>query len=138
MEDLIEVYSLSWMLGHTKPIAFSAIVWRVPSHRDQFDSMLRNAMIQFFNADVDVDKLCYIGDDGVPSVDLRRILMDNYKKIVEEGLKSYERLVPGRLWIILRAPTVPYLHHTTMTSCSLAVLAWANGHWCLSSPTCND
>ena len=43
-----------------------------------------------------------------------------------------------RLWIILRAPTAPCLHHPTMTSCSLAALAWADGHWCLSSPTCND
>ena len=44
-------------------------------------------MIQFFNADVDVDKLCYtsmvtFGDDGVPSGDLRRISMADYKKMV--------------------------------------------------------
>ena len=61
----------------------------------QFDLMLRNAMIQFFNADVDVEKLCYtsmvtFGDDGVPSGDLRRISMADYKKMVKEGLKSYE------------------------------------------------
>ena len=66
--------------------------------QDQFDSTLRNAMIQFFNADVDVEKLCYtstvtLGDDGVPSGDLRRISMADYKKMVEEGLKSYEREV---------------------------------------------
>ena len=66
--------------------------------QDQFDLMLRNAMIQFFNADVDVEKLCYtsmvtFGDDGVPSGDLRRISMADYKKMVEEGLKSYEREV---------------------------------------------
>ena len=43
------------------------------------------------------------GDDGVPSANLRRISMADYKKMVEEGLKSYERevqdmpidLVPG-------------------------------------------
>ena len=39
--------------------------------QDQFDSTLRNAMIQFFNADVDVGKVYCIsiitlGDDGVP------------------------------------------------------------------------
>ena len=55
-------------------------------------------MIQFFNADVDVEKLCYtsmvtFGDDGVPSGDLRRISMADYKKMVEEGIKSYEREV---------------------------------------------
>ena len=66
--------------------------------QDEFDTMLRNAMIQFFNADVDVEKLCYtsmvtFGDDGVPSGDPRRISMADYKKIVEEGLKSYEREV---------------------------------------------
>ena len=66
--------------------------------QDQFDSMLRNNSI--LDADVDVDKVCQtsmvtIRDNGVPSVDLRRILMDDYKKIVEEGVKSYERLVPG-------------------------------------------
>ena len=54
---------------------------------DQFDSMLRNAMIQFFNADVDVEKLCYtsmvtFSDDGVPSGDLRRVSMADYKKMV--------------------------------------------------------
>ena len=64
--------------------------------QDQFDSMLRNAMIQFSN--VDVDKLCTnsmvtFGDDGVPSGDLRRISMAEFKKMVEEGLKSYEREV---------------------------------------------
>ena len=64
----------------------------------QFDSMLRNAMIQFFNADMDVEKLCYTsmvtyGDDGVISGDLRRISMADYRKMVEQGLKSYEREV---------------------------------------------
>ena len=68
--------------------------------QDQFDSMRRNAMIQFFNANVDVEKLCYtsmvtFGDNGVPSGDLRRISMGDYKKMVEEGLKSYEREVKG-------------------------------------------
>ena len=72
--------------------------------------------------------------------------MGDYKKMVEEGLKSNERevkdmpidLVLRRLWIILRAPTAPCLHHTAMASCSLAALAWADAHWCLSSPTFND
>ena len=55
-------------------------------------------MIQFFNANVDVDKFCYtsiitFGDNGVPSGDLRRISTGDYKKMVEEGLKSYEREV---------------------------------------------
>ena len=73
------------MLGHTRSIAFSAIVWWGAESQDQFDSMLRNAMIQFFNADVDVEKLCYtsmvtFGDDGVPSGDLTRISMADYKK----------------------------------------------------------
>ena len=49
--------------------------------------MLRNAMIQFLNADVDVEKLCYtsmvtFSDDGVPSGDLRRVSMADYKKMV--------------------------------------------------------
>ena len=66
--------------------------------QDQFDSMRRNAMIPFFNANVDVEKLCYtsmvtFGDNGVPSGDLRRISMGDYKKMVEEDLKSYEREV---------------------------------------------
>ena len=117
--------------------------------QNQFDSMRRNAMIQFFNANVDLEKLCYtsmvtFGDNGIPSGDLRRILMGDYKKMVEEGLKSYEREVKDMpidlfqgLWIIFRAPTAPCLQHTTMTSCSLAVLARAEGCWYLSSPTCN-
>ena len=47
-------------------------------------------MIQFFNADVDVEKLCYtsmvtFGGDGVPSGDLRRISMADYKKMVERA-----------------------------------------------------
>ena len=36
------------------------------------------------------------GDDGVPSGDLRRISMADYKKMVEEGLKSYEREVKDK------------------------------------------
>ena len=48
--------------------------------QDQFDSMLRNAMNQFFNADVDMVKfyctsIITFGDDGVPSGDFRRISM---------------------------------------------------------------
>ena len=75
------------MLGHTRPIAFSAIVWLGAESQDQFDSMLQNAMIQFFNADVDIEKFCYtsmvtFGDDGVPSRDLGRISMADYKKMV--------------------------------------------------------
>ena len=55
-------------------------------------------MFQFFNANVNVEKLCYtsiitFGDNGVPSEDLRRISMGDNKKMVEEGLKSYEREV---------------------------------------------
>ena len=66
--------------------------------QDQFDSMLQNAMIQFFNADMDVEKLYYTSmvtfrDDSVPSGDLRSISMADYKKMVEESLKSYEREV---------------------------------------------
>ena len=107
-------------------------------------------MIQFFNANVDLEKLCYtsmvpFGDNGVPLGDLRRISMRDYKKMVEEGLKSYEREVKYMpidlfqgLWIILRAPTAPCLQHTTMTSGSLAALSWADSPWCLSSSTCND
>ena len=44
---------------------------------DQFDSIRRNAMFQFFNANVNVEKLC-----GKTSGDLK-ISMGDYKKIVE-------------------------------------------------------
>ena len=43
------------MLGHTRPI--DRLVGA--ESQGQFDLMLRNAMIHFFNADVDVEKLCY-------------------------------------------------------------------------------
>ena len=46
--------------------------------REQFDSMLQNAIIQFFNADVDMEKLYCISiitlnHEWVPSGDFRRI-----------------------------------------------------------------
>ena len=65
--------------------------------QEQIDLMRRNVMFQFFNANVNVEKLCYtslitFGDCGVPSGDLRRISMGaTNKKMVEEGLKSYDR-----------------------------------------------
>ena len=43
----------SWMLGHTRPIAFFRDRLVGAESQGQFDLMLRNAMIQFFNADVD-------------------------------------------------------------------------------------
>ena len=48
--------------------------------QDQFDSVLRNAMNQFFNADIGMGKLyctsiITLGDDGVPSGNFRRISM---------------------------------------------------------------
>ena len=60
--------------------------------------MLQNAKIQFFNADMNAEKLCYtskvtFGDDGLPSGDLRKMSMADHKKMVEEGLKSYKREV---------------------------------------------
>ena len=61
--------------------------------QDQFDSMLRNAMIQFFNARMWMWRssvtlqMVTLNDDSVPSGDLRRISMADYKRMVEEGLR---------------------------------------------------
>ena len=98
---------------------------------DHVDSMLRT---QQFHSSMPMWK-CFttmvtFDDGGVPSKDLRRISLADYKKIVEEGLKSNDREVKDMpidffqgLWIILRAPTAPCLHRTTLTSCSWAALA---------------
>jgi len=63
-----------------------------------FDSLLKNAMVQFFNSDIDVEKLCYtslltFSDDGVPRGTLKRIATADYQKMVADGLKSYQREV---------------------------------------------
>jgi dynein heavy chain 2 len=61
-----------------------------------FDNLLKNAMIQYFNADIDVDSLCFtslmtFADEGVPSGTLKKISREDYKKFVEQGKVSYER-----------------------------------------------
>ena len=115
----------------------------------QFDSILQNVMIQFFNADVDSEKLCYTSmviftDDVLPSGDLRRISMVDHKKMFEERLKSYKREVKDMSNDLFQKSMQHLLcvdlcmsiaHYKDIYS--LAALALVDGHWCLSSPTCN-
>jgi len=66
--------------------------------QDRFDSMLKNAMVQHLNCDIDVEKLCFtslltFGDDGAPKGDLKKLSKADYKKMIEDGLKSYRREV---------------------------------------------
>jgi dynein heavy chain 2 len=63
-----------------------------------FDNMLKNAMVQYFNVDIDVESLCFtslmtFGDEGVPSGGLAKIGKEDYRKYVEQGKVSYEREV---------------------------------------------
>lgn len=64
-----------------------------------FDNMLKNGMMAFLNTDIDVEKLCYTSlltfndESGVPSGILKKIAPADYKKMTEDGLRSYEREV---------------------------------------------
>jgi len=63
-----------------------------------FDTLLKNATIQFLNTEIDVEKayftsLLSTSADGIPSGLVKKISKSDYKKLVEDGLKSYEREV---------------------------------------------
>ena len=66
--------------------------------KNHFDAILRNASIQYLGTDVDVDKLIFtsmltLGDEGVPSGDMKKVALEDYTKMVQDGLKSYQREV---------------------------------------------
>jgi dynein heavy chain 2 len=61
-----------------------------------FDSILRNAVMAFFNMDVDPDQLRFTSlltpsDEGVPNGQMMSISTEDYEKMVVDGMKSYER-----------------------------------------------
>jgi dynein heavy chain 2 len=63
-----------------------------------FDGMLKNALLHFFNIDIEVDKLVYtslltFGDEGVPKGEMKKVSQADFKKMIEDGKKSYEREV---------------------------------------------
>jgi len=64
-----------------------------------FDNILKNGMISYMNVDIDIESLCYTSllefndESGVPSGVLKKIARGDYKKMVEDGQKSYEREV---------------------------------------------
>eukprot|EP00931_Biecheleriopsis_adriatica_P043590 TRINITY_DN24917_c0_g1_i1.p1 TRINITY_DN24917_c0_g1~~TRINITY_DN24917_c0_g1_i1.p1 ORF type:complete len:4311 (+),score=994.91 TRINITY_DN24917_c0_g1_i1:69-13001(+) len=64
--------------------------------KTHFDTLLRNALIQYLSSDVEVDKLLFtsmltIGDEGVPSGDMKKVSHADYSKMVQEGLKVFQR-----------------------------------------------
>jgi dynein heavy chain 2 len=64
----------------------------------QFDGLLKQEVMQHFNTDIEVEKLCYtsllnMGDEGVPKGVMNKVSREDYKKMVEQGLKLYEREV---------------------------------------------
>eukprot|EP00438_Fugacium_kawagutii_P026834 Skav224731 [mRNA] locus=scaffold699:573890:588190:- [translate_table: standard] len=66
--------------------------------KNHFDGILRNALIQYLGTDVDVDRLIFtsmltLSDEGVPSGDMKKVALEDYTKMVQDGLKSYQREV---------------------------------------------
>jgi dynein heavy chain 2 len=61
-----------------------------------FDNILKTAMVQSFNVDIETESLCYtslmhLSDEGVPAGILSKISREDYKKLVIQGKVSYER-----------------------------------------------
>ncbi|CAJ1327577.1 unnamed protein product [Effrenium voratum] len=66
--------------------------------KNHFDALLRNALIQYLGMDVEVDKLIFTSmltqnEEGVPSGEMKKVTIEDYMKMVQNGLKSYQREV---------------------------------------------
>ena len=89
----VESFIEAWAYEATRIFRDRLVGEEAKSH---FDSILRNCLIQYLGMDVEVDKLIFtsmltLGDEGVPSGELKRVSVEDYTKMVQDGLKSYQR-----------------------------------------------